>query len=94
MPNHIHLIFIVTDDADLRAIRESPLRGRSLISKVVGYLKMNVSKEIHLTHTNASVWQRGFHDHIIRDHEDYETIFKYIHENPMRWQFDKLYSEE
>ncbi len=55
---------------------------------------MNVSKGIHLTHTNASVWQRGFHDYIIRDHEDYETIFKYIHENPMRWQFDKLYSEE
>ena len=26
MPNHIHLIIIITDDEELRAIRESPLR--------------------------------------------------------------------
>ena len=67
MPNHIHLIIIITDDEELRAIRESPLRGRSVISKVIGYVKMNASKEIHGKYDDAVIWQRGFHDHIIRN---------------------------
>lgn len=55
---------------------------------------MNASKEIHRLYGNVDVWQRGFHDHIIRDRHDYEKIAKYIHENPIRWKFDKLYIEE
>ena len=94
MPNHIHLIIIITDDEELRAIRESPLRGRSVISKVIGYVKMNASKEIHGKYDDAVIWQRGFHDHIIRDRRDYEKIAKYIYENPIRWQYDCFFAEE
>ena len=94
MPNHIHLIIIITDDEELRAIRESPLRGRSVISKVIGYVKMNASKEIHGKSDDAVIWQRGFHDHIIRDRRDYEKIAKYIYENPIRWQYDCFFAEE
>jgi REP element-mobilizing transposase RayT len=94
MPNHIHLIIMITDTEELRAIRESPLRGRSIISKMIGYIKMNASKEIHRRDETITVWQRGFHDHVIRDHRDYEKISKYIHENPMKWQDDCFYTEE
>ena len=94
MPNHIHLIIMIADSEELRAIRESPLRGRSVISKIVGYIKMNTSKEIHNIHGNDTVWQRSFHDHIIRDKNDYEMISKYICENPIRWFYDELYAEE
>ena len=84
MPNHIHLIIMINDREELRAIRESPLRGRSVISKLIGYIKMNSSKEIHNLYGDTVVWQRGFHDHIIRDRQDYEKIAKYIYENPLR----------
>ena len=94
MPNHIHLIVIINDGEEMRAIRESPLRGRSVISRMIGYIKMNASKEIHNRFDCLNVWQRGFHDHIIRNRLDYERISKYIHENPMRWQYDCFYSEE
>ena len=94
MPNHIHLVVIISDDEEFRAIRESPLRGRSVISKVIGYIKMNASKEIHSRYGNTTVWQRGFHDHIIRDRHDYEKIAEYIYENPIKWQYDCFYSEE
>ena len=87
MPNHIHLIVIITDDEELQ-------QGRSVISKVIGYVKMNVSKEIHGKHGDAVIWQRGFHDHIIRDRQDYEKIAKYIYENPIKWQYDCFYAEE
>ncbi len=94
MPNHIHLIIVIADDEQLRAIRESPLRGRSIVSKTIGYIKMNVSKEIRNQHGNVTVWQRGYYDHVIRDQHDYEKISEYIYENPMRWHYDKLYADE
>ena len=94
MPNHIHFVIMITDSDELRAIRESPLRGRSIISKIIGYIKMNASKEIHNRYGNVTVWQRGFHDHIIRNRNDYEKISKYICENPIVWQYDCFYTEE
>ena len=94
MPNHIHLIVIINDDEELRAIRESSAQGRSVISKIIGYIKMNASKEIHNRYGNTTVWQRGFHDHIIRDLHEYEKIAEYIYENPIRWQSDCFYTEE
>ena len=94
MPNHVHLIVMI-DETDLqRAIRESPLQRRSIISKVVGCIKMNASKAIHKHSPNIPIWQRGFYDHVIRNRADYEMIAKYIDETPLRWELDKLYSEE
>lgn len=72
------------------AIHESPLQGRSVVSKIVGYLKMNSSKEIHQKYGNKLLWQRGFYDHIIRNREEYEKIEKYIYENPLKWQYNRL----
>ena len=40
------------------------------------------------------MFQTSFHEHIIRGKEDYEEIVKYIYENPMRWYYDELYTEE
>lgn len=94
MPNHIHLIIVITETEDARTIRESPLRGRSVISKMIGYIKMNASKEIHRRFGDSQIWQRGFHDHVIRDRHDYEQIAKYIYENPIRWQYDCFYVED
>ena len=35
MPNHVHLIVVIAESDVLRAIRESPLQGRSIVSKAV-----------------------------------------------------------
>ena len=43
--------------------------------------------------SGRKLFQRSFHDHVIRDREDYEKYVKYIRENPMDWYFDELYSE-
>ncbi|MBE6697672.1 MAG: transposase [Ruminococcaceae bacterium] len=83
MPNHIHLLLIVHCDEC----------GRSLIaptvSRVIRHMKSYVSKQI-----GVSIWQKSFHDHVIRNREDYEKHVKYIYENPMRWYYDELYSDE
>jgi len=35
-----------------------------------------------------AVWQRNYHDHIIRNSKSYQHIFNYIENNPMRWESD------
>ena len=35
-----------------------------------------------------------FYDHVIRNREDYEEHVRYIAENPARWYYDELYTEE
>ncbi len=94
MPNHVHLIAVITEEDVLRAIRESPLQGRSIVSKAVGYIKMNASKAIRQRYGDVAVWQRGYYDHVIRNREDYVAMAEYIQTNPIRWEQDKLYAEE
>lgn len=93
MPNHIHLLIMIEDNVSQRTIRESSLQRRSTLSKVVGYIKMKTSKEIHLLYGDIDVWQTGYHDHIIRDMYDYKRIYDYICINPYRWIEDCFYKD-
>lgn len=38
------------------------------------------------------LWQRSYHDHIIRGEEDYRDVWQYIDGNPARWREDDLYT--
>ena len=93
MPNHIHLIIEICNDNEERAIRESPLQyNRSIIDKSVGFLKMNVSKKIH-NECYDKIWQRSYHDHIIRGEKDYQKIWEYIDINALKWEKDCFYND-
>lgn len=84
MPNHIHMLVSINNDIDSgRALREAPLQ-RSLLSKLVGYIKMNVSKEIHKSNPMIEVWQKRYSDHIIRNQTDFEHHWNYIEYNAMK----------
>lgn len=77
-----------------RAIHESPLQYKQAsISRMVGWLKMNASKKIHTMDPNLNVWQRSFHDHIVRDEKDYENIWQYIDTNILKWKMDCFYEK-
>ena len=56
------------------------------ISQCVGHMKRNASKTL-----GVSLWQKSFHDHIIRSEEDYRAIWNYIDTNPFRWTEDCFY---
>ena len=73
------------------AIHESTLHKRSIISNAIGYLKMNISRDIHKNGYADKLWQRSFHDHIIRDETDYLKIWNYIDNNTAKWQQDCFY---
>ena len=90
MPNHIHLLFMMLQQTENHTLTEK----RSYLSKIVGYLKMNVTKEIHRINQNEIVWQCSYHDKIVRDEKQYLRIWNYIHENPLIWQFDCYHPEQ
>ena len=56
------------------------------ISQVVRIFKGRVAHR-----AGHSVFQRSFYDHIIRDQLDYDTIWRYIDENPAKWHLDQFY---
>jgi putative transposase len=35
------------------------------------------------------VWQRNYHEHVIRDEAESARVRCYIDENPLRWAFDQ-----
>jgi len=58
------------------------------IGNVVRGYKSGVSKNI-----GFSIWQRNYHDHIIRNEESYQRIYRYINENPQKWENDCYYEK-
>ena len=40
----------------------------------------------HNVEWQGLLWQKRFHDHVIRDVSDLEQKRQYIRENPLRWQ--------
>ena len=81
MPNHIHLIFFVRAGAGDG--------GRSPLQMTIRNMKSFVSKQI-----GFSPWQKSFHDHVVRDEQDYSRIVAYIENNPAKWAEDMFYAEE
>ena len=83
MPNHIHLLLMIHGNS-IRAIRESPLQ-RSTLSKIIGYLKMNISKEIHSASSNSEkIWHRNYYDRVIRNQREFENCWNYIEYNALK----------
>ncbi len=49
-------------------------------------------KNINWTPFNKKLWQRNYWEHIIRNERSFQTISKYIINNPSKWGDDKLFS--
>lgn len=76
----------------MRADIRPPLRRkpRSLSSLMAGF-KSIVTKRINILRgtPGEAVWQRGFHDHVIRNDVDLHRIRTYIANNPLQWAIDE-----
>ena len=90
MPNHIHLIIRISE-------RINPFPTKKFdISNIVGKYKAAVTRKVGnaFMHSEKPLWQRSFHDHIIRDENDYLKIWNYIDTNPQKWREDCFYNEK
>lgn len=51
-------------------------------------------KSVTRHHIGAGLFQRSFHDHVIRTESDYRMIWEYIDTNPLKWAQDCFYQPE
>ena len=86
MPNHIHFILSIQNVKNGTSGTPSPTN--SIISKFISTFKRFCDREY-----GKNIWQRSFHDHIIRDKYDYEKIWEYIDTNAIKWENDCFYNE-
>ena len=63
-----------------------------LLSIAIGGMKSALTKYANSNKIEFG-WQTRFHDHIIRDREEWERIANYIENNPATWKDDRLYTD-
>ena len=78
MPDHIHLILQINANENGQKI------STSTIPTIIGSLKRWVSKQV-----GKPLWQKSFFDHGIRNQQDYDEIWKYIDDNPLKYILEK-----
>ncbi len=74
MPNHIHLIIFIYEDSNWRT------QFAPTISRIIKQFKGSITKQIEF-----SIWQKSFYDRIIRNEKEYQEVWNYIHNNPLKY---------
>ena len=93
MPNHFHaLVEIQRPRADMES-------APTVISIVQAFKRYSTIEYIRLVKGGQAVpfdkrlWQRSFHDHVVRNETDFRMIAEYIQSNPQLWHKDCFYEE-
>jgi len=82
MPNHMHGIMVLHDDTT------------KTIGEIIGAYKGSVTRHARqVLNIQTTIWQRSYHDHMMRDEKAYLSIYQYIHDNPQRWEQDTFFNE-
>ena len=84
MPNHIHVLLVIQPEAGGASRRPRPTEMR--VPKFVSSLKRYTNRVC-----GRSLWQTSYHDHVIRDKNDFLTHWAYIGQNPARWAEDEYF---
>ena len=90
MPNHFHAIISIS-----RADMESAPTVSEIMQSFKRYSTLEYIKLVKdgkVPPFDKQIWQRSFYDHVIRNREDYDEVYKYISENPLKWHSDTLYA--
>ena len=76
MPNHIHMMIMLYGNDGRPKVAPT-------ISRIMQQFKGAVTKKI-----GFSLWQKLYHDHIIRNEQEYQKIWQYIDTNALKWDED------
>jgi REP element-mobilizing transposase RayT len=83
IPPNDHIITNVGDDDHI-----VPKPNKTSIPKIIKTLKTLTTKELGI-----SIWQRSYHDRIVRNEEEYWKLWQYINDNPQRWLEDRYHKQ-
>ena len=81
MPNHVHMIIFINPSENVTMLASSPTIQS--IPQLIKSFKILLTKEI-----GFSLFQRSYHDHIIRNEQEYQSIWQYVDENLLKRKDD------
>ena len=61
--------------------------ANAALPRLISTLKRFTNKKC-----GTELWQRSYHEHVIRGEDDYRMILDYIETNPARWAEDRYYT--
>ena len=85
MPNHIHMILMVKANG---GPSKAPAPTNAIIPHAISTFKRFCNRKI-----GENVFQRSYHDHVIRNNVDYLKVWNYIDTNPATWEEDCFYTQ-
>ena len=102
MPNHIHMLIEIIDNKSddkqghMQCAPTVEKFGKSTsnsIPTIVKLLKASSTKRINILRDaeGLPVWQRNYHENIIRTEEIYIKVSDYIRNNPLKWEDDMYF---
>ncbi len=85
---------VVVARSATRNIRECRVQPKS-VGSIIRVYKAAVTRECRFLAAGSgdSIWQRNYHEHIIRNEQDLREIREYIVYNPLKWALDRYYTE-
>lgn len=87
MPNHLHMILILSD-----IFKDGPIKDRTkmLVSKIIQSYKTSVQKAIKnsLGDEELKIWHVSFHDRVIKSEGELERTREYIRNNPKTYEVE------
>ena len=91
MPNHIHILLGM-------GVRVADEQSEETVSDVVKWVKSASVRRYGVGVKNqgwsryeGKLWQQGFHDHIVRNDGELETLRSYVSNNIYTWEKDQFY---
>lgn len=95
MPNHIHAIIMINGDR----IATDPGTAQGPFPTVSEYIRRlkTITTKLYIDGVKdgryppfeKTIWQKSYHDRILRDENEYLSAWRYIEENPLRWLLDE-----
>ena len=81
MPDHVHLIVTIKEG---KCGTSLPAVMRYFKTMTTNEYIRNV-KEGYLPPFEGKIWQKSYYDHVIRNQQDYQSVWEYIVSNPAKW---------
>ena len=92
MPNHIHILLLFDSIGTTQGSFPTISRIMQELKSVTTLDYISCVKSGLYEPFENKIWQKSFHDHIIRNKNDYLKIWEYIENNPLKWDLDCYYN--
>ncbi len=84
MPNHVHMVFTLTD-AQLKRPQNRRVSSKYILSPLLESLKRYTAGQANkILERTGQFWQHESYDHVVRDQKELRRIIRYVMNNPLK----------